>query len=229
MSKSMASPSPEKSLIAIVTMAHCGFLKYILNKKNDIIRSIYNNTQTRRRDYFEAIGSLLKYERFFSEIVLLECLSRRIPRYLCANKTTHAVSRNTTKCKNKGIDEFINIYKLLKEKNISDEQKILKLTGRYLLVGDKFINYCIKTKADVVAKKDDDIWGEQGKGIHTFLFCARKKILVAFANYLLNNSKYKEFGSIPVEWIFYNYILECNVTIDYYHDDMEIIVRYATQ
>jgi hypothetical protein len=222
--RSVVSSNQEKSLIAIVTMAHCGFLEYIKNIKNDTIRSIYYNNKKRRSQYSEAINSFIKHGNEFSEVILLECLSKRFPRYLRGKKTRCAISRNLVKSKNKGIQEFINIYNVLKKMDIPNEQKLIKLTGRYSLNGDKFIDHCSKSKADVVAKIDSDLWGERGKGIHTFLFCAKKRILMNFGDYLLKNEKYSEFEFAPVEWTFYKFIVNNKVNIEIYQEDMEIIL-----
>ena len=107
------------------------------------------------------------------------------------------------------------------------DHKIFKITGRYLLHEPVFIDFCRNSDSDVIAKLDSDIWGEKGKGIHTFAFCAKKYIFLRFGEWLLSNQEFRKHESNPVEWIFYDFLRRENIALKIFDGKMFVETCYT--
>jgi hypothetical protein len=217
-----------KKPIALMTCAHVGLLELAVNFRNPVMRSIYKAREVRRAHYLESVERIVSYGSFFEKIYLVECVGGRLPRYLANSPgCLHGVSRNSLDCSNKGIQEFVNIANFLEKTTLDDEDLVLKITGRYLLNRADFLEFCRTSPADAVVKRDSDIWGEKGKGVHTFLFAARKRVIVGFSKWLLEGERFRAFGTIPVEWFFYDYLVNSAWDITLYPDKLHVTARYA--
>ena len=213
---------------ALLTCAHADIPVVLRNFRNPVIRSIYGRRKTRISHYKESIGSVLQFSSLFDSIVVLECLKSKVPTYLKRGKGYKtAVSRNVLQSKNKGAQEFVNIGNYLLASGTDGDELVLKLTGRYVLTGDFFPKLCAATDADVFAKEDRELWGERGKGFHTFLFAARARVLVQFRDWLMDNTALASLGDNPVEWCFKEFVEHRNFNIRRVSETLGVRVRYA--
>jgi len=204
-----------------------GLFELAANYRNPVIRTIFKNRKNREADYLESVDKILQFKRFFERIYLLECLSRKFPEYLKSGGCAWRVSRNSLDCANKGIQEFVNIANFLEQSDTDDAQLIVKITGRYLINRENFLLFCSCASAEAIVRRDSDIWGDRGKGVHTFLFAARKRLLVRFGKWLIEGNRFKTFGTIPVEWIFHDYLVNSGCDITLYPDKLHVSARYA--
>ena len=104
------------------------------------------------------------------------------------------------KFKNKGVNEILNINWFLQKKEILEDEFILKITGRYLLINDSFINTIDKfsNTYDVILRRDN-----HGQ---VFFGCLgmKKKVLVDFIN--SHNWLDIESRFISIELVFSNFL-----------------------
>lgn len=182
----------------------------------------------RRLQYSESVDYLVRFRDLFRTVTIVECLDKSPPVYLQRPGISKiAVSRNSVACTNKGIQEFVNIAKYLESSGVNHEELIMKLTGRYLLLSDQFPVLCSSSGADVIAKRDDDLWSDRGKGVHTFLFGARVKVFINFKNWLLYEGGVAQVGQSPIEWAFKSFGQQRGLRIAFVERPLGVRVRYA--
>lgn len=214
-----------------MTCAHAGLLDRLRHPGNPTVRGLVENRKLRSQQCEESLDQLVSYRSFFTAIHALECFASRVPGVIARRMDcVSAVSRNSLNCTNKGIQEFVNIGRYLHRIPVPEDELIVKLTARYLLKRPDFLEFSASSNAQVIVRKDSDVWGSQGQGVHTFLFAARKKLLVEFMNWLLEGSRYRTFGNTPIEWIFGDYLKEqghCD-SCEYYPEKFHLTARYST-
>jgi len=215
-------------MIAVVTSAHFSFFSWLRARHNRAVADIYKHRRLRRAQYLDCIQKLLAYQRHFSQLYLLECSGQRVPRYLRKEQgLIYATAENRADSPNKGVKEFVNIANFLRTTGIPSHERVFKLTGRYLLLSDAFLEYSSRSAGDVVAKRDDDLWGTSGKGVHTFMFSCRAGIITSFADWLLEGDRRIGIGTTPIEWIFLEYLTAEGIAVDFYNEKMFLQVNYA--
>jgi hypothetical protein len=127
----------------------------------------------RKNEYTQSF-EVLKSFGLEENIHIIECTAK-FDTFL--DKLTSKVfyTNQNYKYKNKGVNEILNIKFFLDNHLIDDEETIIKLTGRYILQDNSFIEAC-KEKYDVTVKFD----------IHrqAFFGCLglKKKVLTDFIN-----------------------------------------------
>ena len=204
-------------MIAVITSAHVSFLYWLKMRNSHIVSDIFSHRRIRCAQYIESIEKLNLSRDCFSDIYLLECISNGVPGYLRKlNGLKFAVGANSADSPNKGVKEFVNLADFVRNAGIGEDEKLFKMTGRYLLHSNEFPVYCRNSHGDVIVKKDDDLWGTNGKGVHTFMFACKAKVITSFADWLLMGDRRTEVGMTPIEWIFREYIENQGLKIDYY-------------
>ena len=215
-------------MIAIITSAHVPWRLWLRSRHNRILSDIHKHRGLRKRQLIECLESLVQYRHLFSDVYLLECVAPRVPSYLRKiDRLKCVAATNQSNSPNKGIKEFVNLAHWIGASGIGEDERIFKLTGRYILSSDAFPVFCKQSLADVVAKKDNELWGTQGKGVHTFMFSSRAKIILSFADWLMEGDRHVSIGTTPVEWIFLQYLTEQKIAVDFYTDKMFLQVNYA--
>lgn len=215
-------------MIAVVTCAHVSLYERLRQRHNRILCDIYKYRRIRRAQYIECLDAVAPLRGHFTKLYLLECFARRVPRYLRRYPWLEcAAGANRADSHNKGIKEFVNIADLLRELAVSDDERVFKLTGRYILSDYGFQDYCSRSSADVVAKRDDDCWQTSGKGVHTFMFASKAGVIASFADWLLEGDRRFTIGTTPIEWVFLEYMTNKGISIDFFEGRMSIKVNYA--
>ena len=211
-----------------MTFASASWVDRILQWCDPTARALHSARRERERDGEESLRALAAWKQHFDGVYALECYSwttprffRRVPGVLPARWRTPVTTDN------KGVREFLNIAGFLKDAAWPDETLVFKLTGRYLLRQPDFLHWCAATKAAAVVKRDDDVWGERGKGVHTFLFAARAGLLRAFGRWLMSGEGPGRFGRNPIEWAFYEYLRNSSESVDYFPGRLQVLARYA--
>lgn len=121
------------------------------------------------------------------------------------NKLTNKVfySKKKYTFKNKGVNEILNIKHFLESIEIPEDEIIVKLTGRYLFLDNRFLNECEKGNFDVLYKKD----------YHNQIFfgcvAARKKVISNFINDIDWMSIENDF--ISIEKVFADYVFNKDI------------------
>ena len=216
-------------MTAIITYAHVSLWKAIFSLSNKNLINIYRNKSNRKKELLESIWVFLNYRHYFRNVILLECVMKKTPRYLQAIPDCQfACSFNRLKTMNKGILEFENISNYLLKDSVPDNEIILKLTGRYLIKKGDFINFACNSTSSFVVRKDSDVWGERGRGVHTFLFAAQAIVLKEFNNWLIDGNRYLAYGMTPVEWIFAEYLDQSSYGGIYYPHSLNVLARYSS-
>ncbi len=180
-------------------------------KKHLIITAsnIDQEYESRKNDYLLCLKSISKMKNLFDSITVIET---HFNNYM---NDYFNVWQGFNTYNNKGINEFKNIEKFLKESNINDNDIIIKVTGRYEFLSDYFIQI-INEYIDVYYKNSDDIYGPTDQGAHTFLFACRKNKLLEFIESLDLNS------NDPIEWQFRKF---CENNFSYKVDKLDIVAK----
>jgi len=123
---------------------------------------------------------------------------------------------NNIKTKHKGINELLDIKYIISKYNINDNDIIIKLTGRYRPLNNKFFDICINNSYDAFLKfynvctkkfmKNDCVLGFFGikcKYLKDFEYDCIKSAEVEFASFIRNNIDDEKILSIN------NLNLEC--------------------
>ena len=215
-------------MIAIITSAHVSFLARLRSRGNRLFQDIYSHRALRRAQYLECLEKFAAYRNYFSRVCLLECSARRVPTYFRQFRWLEvAAADNQADSPNKGVKEFVNLAQWIRAAGIREDERIFKLTGRYILLSDAFIAHCSRSSRDVIAKRDDDLWGTQDKGVHTFMFACRAGIITSFAAWLMEGDRRAAIGTTPIEWILLQYLTAQKVEVDFYDQTMFLHVNYA--
>jgi hypothetical protein len=160
--------------------------------------------EQRKNEYIESFNSLISFNLCdYTEI--LECINDGGTKSFLDDLTDKVYYTNMNyRFKNKGVNEILNIKKYLDIRQMNDEEKIIKMTGRYILQNNFFVEKCKYEDYDVIFRRDNH---EQ---VFFGLFCAKKKVLIDFINSIDWN--YVELRFISIEKIFAEFLQLRNYT-----------------
>lgn len=213
---------------ALLTFANAGWPDRILRWRDPAARALFAQRHERAVHGEESLRVFASFHSLFESIHALECFSLRRPAFFRKVPGVEGARYCTrTQTPNKGIREFLNIAGFLDAAGWSPGTVVVKCTGRYLLRRPDFLEWCANSKAPAVVRRDDDVWGERGRGVHTFLFAARVDLLREFARWLVAEDGPSRFGRNPIEWIFYEFLLARKVPVDWYPQRLHVLARYA--
>lgn len=163
--------------------------------------------EQRISDYKKSFDYALKFRDSFDSITIIETVSKIKVQELEENGIDVYYSNFDNSFKNKGLNEMFHIQDFIKNSTISNEDLIIKITGRYLIENVDILNINL----DFVAKYDGDIY-PGNKGVHTFFFGFKKVIFNEFIEYL-NIGDQNTYDEVCVEWLLKYFLLEKNITI----------------
>lgn len=183
--------------------------------------------EKRKNEYLDSINKIILYKDFFDKIFILECLSKEDLSYLkLDDKIEIHYSEYENFYKNYGLNELLHINHFLqKNEFIKNDDNIVKITGRYILVDGNFLKQ-LPTNYDIIAKNDGDIWGNNSRGVHTFYLIFKKKFfkeLIDSVN-LIKDASFME--TYCVEWLVKEYMLKNNNS-HFYEGKMGIITNFS--
>jgi hypothetical protein len=186
----------------------------------------YSSDQ-RKKDYLESIERAILYKNFFDKIFILECLLKDGLDYLKIDEKIEIFySEGENFYKNYGLNELLHINLFLQKNNfIKNEDNIVKITGRYFLVENYFLKL-LPTDYDIIAKKDNDIWGENSMGVHTFYLIFKKN----FFKYLVDNINLVRDPSFMETYCIEEFIKKCMLkssNCHFYEGQMGIITNFS--
>jgi hypothetical protein len=102
------------------------------------------------------------------------------------------------------------------------------MTGRYMLQNDNLLKL-LPLDFDIVAKKDNDIWGSDftgdSKGVHTFYMMFKKRIIREIVNKVDFKDDADYLKDYCLEWIIKDYMLS-NSKSKFYEGIMGIITNF---
>lgn len=106
---------------------------------------------------------------------------------------------NNSNLKNKGVNELLSLKKFFDMVDFDEDEKLLKITGRYLLLSDHFINFCDGTNYNNIGKKTKD-------QIQIFTGCFQTRY--GIFNRFINTVNYNviEKSMINIEKVFYDFL-----------------------
>lgn len=193
-------PAPISVLFFILQIMVVG-----LEGKNE--RSVYvvctaalipRGYEERRNQYEE---SLKKIKSFGYEPYVIESCAVG-PTFLdTLSKNVCYTKSNNPNFSNKGINEAIALRVGLEYFSFSPESMIIKLTGRYTLATNEFIELVKNNpQADVVAR----VWN--ARDVYTGIFAMRCKYLIDFLNNEIGDFNFLEKNHVALEWRLGEYI-----------------------
>jgi hypothetical protein len=154
-------------------------------------------------DYQRSFDCVLKMRKKFDTITIIETVSKEKVDFLENSGIDVYYSKFDNSFSNKGINEMYHINDFLENYKIDDDDLIIKISGRYLMITDDILNIDF----DFIAKYDGDIYPGD-RGVHTFFFGFKKKLFVEFIN-SINKNDYDKC----VEWLVKDYMLSKNIKI----------------
>lgn len=177
----------------------------IISKEKCLTQLGYSYEQ-RMLDYKNSFESALLLRDKFDTITIVETVSKEKVKELEDSGINVYYSNFDNSFVNKGINEMFHIQDFLKNSSISDEDLIIKITGRYLIINDNILNI----NSDFIAKYDGDIY-PGNRGVHTFFFGCKKKLFIEFIDTF--NFKNNNYDTTCIEWLVKDYILSINIPI----------------
>lgn len=129
----------------------------------------------RMKDYKLSFDHALKFRENFDTITILETVAKEKVDELEECGINVYYSKFNNSFSNKGLNEIFHIQDFLNNSNFNDDDLIIKITGRYLMVNDNILNI----DSNIVAKYDGDIYPGD-RGVHTFFFGIKKNIFNQF-------------------------------------------------
>lgn len=212
----------------VVTCAHAGLLDCLLARGDFLGRGLYQQREQRRNELHESLDLLSRHAGGRATVHVLECYSRWKPRHLTARRDCRVYrARTRVPTLSKGVREFLNLDSFLRRVGWPQDEMVCKITGRYLLLQPGFLDDCLTSAHDVIVRKDSDIWGEKGRGVHTFLFGARVKVILNFVEWLKAEDRISALGKGPVEWPFSEYLTGCGADVWFYPRRLDVRTRFA--
>jgi len=156
-----------------------------------------NLFEQRKEEYIISFNTLCSFG-YKNNIQIIECINNSEDSFL--NTLTEKVfyTKQNYAYRNKGVNELLNIKFFLENFNVDDEEKIVKLTGRYNLLDNSFIKEFENSSCDVLYKKDS---------VNQVFFgclCLKKKVLTNFINQL--NFNVLESNLVCIEKSFADFI-----------------------
>jgi len=163
--------------------------------------------EQRSADYIKSFEHGLLFKDNFNSITIIEMISNEKIDILENSGINVYYSKFDNLFVNKGINEIFHIIDFFKNSNIKDDDLIIKITGRYLMMNDNIL----KIDSDFIAKYDGDIYSPLNRGIHTFFFAFKKKLFIEFFNSLdfVNNN----YDNICIEWLLKDFMIQKNIPI----------------
>ena len=153
--------------------------------------------EQRKQEYITSFNSLCSLG-YRENIRIVECVDCTENTFLNGLTDNLFCTKQNYSFKNKGVNELLNIKYFFEKNDICDDEKIIKLTGRYLIADDFFIKEFGNSDYDVMYKKDS----------HNQVFfgclCLKKKVLTDFINQ--TNFENLESKSICIEKTFADFI-----------------------
>ena len=152
-------------------------------RKHLIITSALNSTEfalssddlaVRLAEYERCFFHCLKFKDEFDTINIIECIEKNNKIKEFEDTGIPVYYSELDNNKNKGMNEFDHIWNFIKQDFIGEEDIIIKLTGRYIMINTKILSYFNDNNIDFVGKRSDDIY-PSANGIHGFLYGFRKK------------------------------------------------------
>lgn len=127
----------------------------------------------RKKQYLESFNTLYRYGYRKNDFYIVEALKKHGPTFLnnhCNN--VYYAKNNNPHVKNNGINEVITLLEALEHFNFDDEDIIIKLTGRHLLLNTNFLNLVRshQNSADIIVR-----WATPFVSVYTTLIAMKYK------------------------------------------------------
>ncbi|QXV65787.1 hypothetical protein INP83_01435 [Mucilaginibacter sp. 21P] len=154
----------------------------------------------RRGQYIESIERCLSYRHYFDSYTVLECVSDHED-YLDNYNTYYSELGNPYH--DKGHNEVSHLKAFLQQSGLPDNISIIKISGKYLLTDSYFFDRVIEFQADYdsMFKNDNDVY--VGNGYHTFLYYAKKGLLLD----VIESIDLNDANNRPIEWDFKEFLM----------------------
>lgn len=165
--------------------------------------NIGTHYQDRKEQYLQSIERTLQFDYLFDSYTILECVSSS-EEYLKGYNVHYSKMKNLYP--EKGLNEMQHLKAFIEQSSIKDDDHIIKFTGRYMLEDSSFFNKIklLASDYDSVFKDDSDIY--EGRGYHTFLYCAKKTRFLE----IINSLNYSSHNRDPIEWGVKDFLKEKN-------------------
>jgi len=163
--------------------------------------------EQRMLDYKQSFEYVLALKDKFDTMTIIETVSKEKVAELEESGINVYYSTFDNYFDNKGLNEMFHIEDFLKSSQINDDDLVIKITGRYLMINDTILNIDL----NFIAKYDGDIY-PGNRGVHTFFFGFKKKMFYEFIDLLIINDR-NSYKDICVEWLVKYFILSRDIQI----------------
>lgn len=161
--------------------------------------------EIRKNEYIDSFNELIKYFNP-NDIYILECFSKN-EEYLNNLSSNIYYNTNIGYFKNKGVKEITAIKNFLLKYNFDDDDLITKITGRYKLLSNRYINSINNDDYDGYFKM-----GENNQ-LFTGLFSLKFKYLLDFINNI--DLTIMEKNMINLEKLIYDYVINNKLNVKF--------------
>jgi hypothetical protein len=110
------------------------------------------NYEHRKNLYLYSIRKTLEYIPKDIKVIIVENNGKRQTYLDDLGIDVHYTTNNSNTYFHKGINELQDIYSVIQTYNIQDDDTIIKMTGRYHLLNDSFVNFVINNNYDAYVK-----------------------------------------------------------------------------
>lgn len=160
--------------------------------------------EKRKEEYVNSYKQIQKICQH--KIQILECIDYGETKTFLDDLSNEVLyTKKNYRFRNKGVNEILNIKFFLDQVNLDNEEKILKITGRYYLNSSYFINICEQGDSDVFIVKDK----------HNQVFfgcvCMKKKVLSKFIDEI--DWVYVEKNFQNIEKVFSDFLNKKNFSV----------------
>lgn len=149
--------------------------------------------EVRSADYQTSFYHALRFRPQLDSLTVLETVSRERVDVLEQSGIAVHYSKCNNGYANKGVNEALHLWNFLANQHIQEDDIIVKLTGRYVLLNLDILRH-FSAGIEAVAKNDGDLYHPSSRGVHTFLWAFRKSFLRDFVSQLDRATE------DPIEW-----------------------------
>jgi len=110
------------------------------------------NYEHRKNLYLYSIRKTLEYIPKDIKVIIVENNGKRTTYLDDLGVDVHYTTNNSNTYFHKGINELQDIHSVIQSYNIQDDDIIIKMTGRYHLLNDSFINFVLNNDYDAGVK-----------------------------------------------------------------------------
>jgi hypothetical protein len=169
-------------------------------KPHLIVSSAHMEISDRISEYIDSFKIINDLKEFFESTTIVETISQNKLDYLENSGLDTYYSNLGNPESNKGHNWVRHMTNYLHQSKINDNDIIISMTGRYLIVNKNILSliekHIISDNNEFIAKQDNDIYIGECHGVHTFYMAFTKSKFLDFSNWFEINGR----QTCCIEW-----------------------------